>query len=152
MRIRMTLYFPDVNVWVALSVIDHTHNAVAWKWLRSLPGDARLVFCRYTQLGILRLLANAAVTGMQPLTLHEAWGVYDQWMEDPRVDFYPEPRNVDAEFREVMAPFATKPASKWVGDGWLLAFAAEADATLVTFDRALLEFARKRGYAATTPR
>ncbi|HEY1809017.1 MAG TPA: TA system VapC family ribonuclease toxin [Acidobacteriaceae bacterium] len=148
----MTLYFPDVNVWVALSVVDHSHNAVVWKWLRSLPEDVRLVFSRYTQLGILRLLANAAVTGTQPLTLREAWDVYDQWSEDPRVDFYPEPRNVDSAFRKTSEPFAGKPASKWVGDCWLLAFAEEAGATLVTFDRALLEFARKQGLAAMMPR
>lgn len=133
---------------MALSIVDHSRNAVAWKWLRSLPRDVRLVFSRYTQLGILRLLANAAVTGTQPLTLREAWDVYDLWMEDPRVDFYPEPRDVDSAFREAMGPFATKPASKWVGDCWLLAFAQEAGATLVTFDRALVDFARKQGHAA----
>lgn len=148
----MTLYFPDVNVWVALSVVDHSHNVAAWEWLRSLPGDARLVFSRYTQLGVLRLLANAAVTGTQPLTLQEAWDVYDQWTEDPRVDFYPEPRNIDSAFRGAMKPFATKPASQWVGDCWLLAFAQETGTTLVTFDRALLDLSRKQGHSAVMPR
>jgi len=152
MRTRMTLYFPDVNVWLALSVVDHTHNTVAWKWLRSLRGDVRLVFSRYTQLGVLRLLANAAVTGPHPLTLREAWNVYDQWMEDPRVDFYPEPRNIDSAFRGAMKPFATKSAPAWVGDCWLLAFAEETGATLVTFDRALLDFSRKQGHSAVMPR
>lgn len=148
----MTLFFPDVNVWVALSVVDHAHSEVAWNWLRSLPPDARLVFSRITQIGLLRLLSNASVTGKQPLTLREAWGVYDQWLEDPRVEFYPEPRDVDAAFREATKPFDSKSASKAVGDCWLLAFAAGTGATLVTFDRALLELARKRGEAAVMPR
>lgn len=77
--------------------------------------------------------------------------MYDGWMQDPRVEFYPEPRIVDSAFREAMEAFATKSASKWVGDCWLLAFAACADAALVTFDRALLDFARKQGHAAVIP-
>ncbi len=41
----------------------------------------------------------------------------------------------------------SSPASR----GWLLAFAAGASATLVTFDRALDEHARQRGYASAAP-
>ncbi len=148
----MTLFFPDVNVWLALSVVDHSHSETAWAWLDSQSAGLRLVFSRFTQLGLLRLLTNPAVTGNQPLTPGEAWKVYDGWRDDPRVEFYPEPRNIDSAFREATEPFAARPASKWVGDCWLLAFAAGTGATLVTFDRALLEFARKRSHAATMPR
>jgi len=65
----MTLFFPDLNVWLALSVNRHSHNAVAWTWLNRLPDDTRLIFSRYTQLGLLRLLTNTAVMGDQTLTL-----------------------------------------------------------------------------------
>jgi hypothetical protein len=147
----MTLFFPDLNVWLALSVAGHTHNAEAWRWLRQLSPGARLVFSRYTQIGLLRLLTNSSVMGEQTLVLREAWKVYDRWAEDPRVEFYPEPRNVESGLRQVLEPFAAQPASKWVGDGWLLAFAIAARATLVTFDRALYEFARKQGYACILP-
>lgn len=148
----MTLFFPDVNIWVALSVANHTHSELAWKWLNKLSADSRLQFSRYTQLGLLRLLTNASVTGRQPLNLGQAWAIYDRWLDDPRVEFYPEPRNVDSEFREATRPFATQPSSKWVGDCWLLAFAAGTGASLVTFDRALVEFARKWGQTAVVPR
>jgi toxin-antitoxin system PIN domain toxin len=147
----MTLFFPDVNVWVALSVANHSHSREAWHWLDLLPAGARLIFSRYTQLGLLRLLTNAAVTGDSSLTLSEAWGVYDRWLEDSRVEFYPEPRGVDHGFRQATEPFAAKPASKQVGDCWLLAFAAGAPAALVTFDRALYDFARKQGHSALIP-
>jgi len=73
-------------------------------------------------------------------------------MDDPRVEFYLEPRNAESEFREVTRPFAAQASSKWVGDCWLLAFAAGTGASLVTFDRALVDFARKRGQAAVIPR
>ena len=111
----------------------------------------RLVFSRYTQIGLLRLLTNASVMGDQTLTMRKAWGVYDRWLEDPRVEFYPEPRGVDTVFRQVMEPFAARHASKAVGDCWLLAYAIDIRATLVTFDRALHEYARKQGRSAIIP-
>jgi len=150
-RIRMTLLFFDLNIWLALSDVGNSHNANAWRWLNHLPADARLIFSRYTQLGLLRLLTNPAVMGDQTLTLRQAWAVYDQWLQDPRVEFYPEPRNLEAAFRQATQPFAAKQASKWVGDCWLLAFAEAARAQLVTFDRALIEFARKQGNSAVLP-
>ena len=147
----MTLFFPDLNVWLALSVGKHSHNSVVWAWLNRLPADSRLLFSRYTQLGLLRLLTNAAAMGDQTLTLRKAWNVYDSWLSDPRVEFYPEPRDADSASRAATEPFAAKPATKWVGDCWLLAYAESSQASLVTFDRALYEFARKQGNTAAIP-
>jgi predicted nucleic acid-binding protein len=89
--------------------------------------------------------------GDQTLTLRRAWAVYDRWLQDPRVEFYPEPRTLEHEFRKAAQPFAAKQASKRVGDCFLLAFAEAAGAQLVTFDRVLHEFARKRGHFAVLP-
>ena len=147
----MTLFFPDLNVWIALCVNSHPHNADAWAWLNRFPDDDRLIFSRYTQLGLLRLLTNAAVMGDRTLTLRQAWAVYDRWLEDPRVEFCPDPRNVEAVFRQATEPFAAKAASKWVGDCWLLAFAQATHSRLVTFDQALCDFAHKQGHAAVRP-
>jgi len=85
------------------------------------------------------------------LTMGKAWNVYDGWLEDPRVELYPEPRDIEITFRRVTAPFAAQRASKAVGDCWLLAFAMEINATLVTFDRALYELCRKQGHTAVIP-
>lgn len=148
----MTLFFPDLNVWLALSVAGHSHSADAWRWMGLLPRDARLIFSRYTQIGLLRLLTHESVMGDQTLILRKAWGVYDRWLEDPRVEFYPEPRNIDTGFRQTTEPFAARQASKAVGDCFLLAYAKEVQATLVTFDTALHEFARKQGHSAVIPR
>jgi uncharacterized protein len=147
----MILLFTDVNVWLALSDGTHVHHKTAWAWLNLQPDDARLIFSRYTQLGLLRLLTNTAVMGDETLTLRQAWAVYDRWLEDPRVEYYPEPRDLEAKFRQTTQPFAAKRASKWVGDCWLLAFAESAKAQLVTFDRALYNFARKQGNSAVLP-
>ena len=147
----MTPFFPDLNVWLALSVAGHSHSAEAWRWANLVPRETRLIFCRYTQIGLLRLLTNQAVMGEQTLTLHKAWSVYDRWLADPRVDFYPEPRDADAEFRRVTGPFGGRPASQWIGDGWLLASSNALQSTLVTFDKALYQHARKQGYSVVMP-
>jgi toxin-antitoxin system PIN domain toxin len=147
----MTLFFPDLNVWLSLSDGANAHHAAAQAWLDHLPDDAHLILSRFTQIGLLRLLTNTAVMGDQTLTLRQAWAIYDRWLADPRVEFYPEPRDLEAGFRQATQPFAARQASKWVGDCWLLAFAETAKAQLVTFDRALHQFARKQGNSAILP-
>lgn len=147
----MTWFFPDLNVWTALSVAGHSHSAESWNWLNLLPREARLIFCRYTQMGLLRLVTNPKVMGTQSLTLGQAWNVYDRWMNDPRVEFHPEPPRLDKSFRGMTAALGGRQASKWVGDCYLLAYANESNAPLITFDKALAEFAHKHGYSATIP-
>ncbi len=147
----MALYFPDLNVWLALSDRGHVHSSKAWEWLGALRRDARLVFSRYTHIGLLRLLTNRSVMGDDTLTLRDAWRVYDSWLNDPRVEFYPEPRELEKALRGLMAPFADKPASQWVGDCYLLAYAEQSGAALATFDKALFDFARKKGHRAVIP-
>jgi len=147
----MISFFPDVNVWIALSVIGHSHNAEAWGWLNQIPPDTSLTFSRYTQVGLLRLLTNQTAMGEETLTVDRAWSVYAGWLDDPRVEFHPEPRQLDAAFRQATEPFSSQRASKWIGDCYLLAFAKQTGATLVTFDKALLNLARKHHYAAIIP-
>jgi len=147
----MTAFFPDLNVWLALSVGGHRHSAEAWSWVGLLRPEARLIFSRYTQVGLLRLLTNQSAMGRQTLTLRKAWGVYDRWLNDLRVEFYPEPRGLEAGFREATAPFAGKAASKWVGDCYLLAYARQCRAALATFDKALYGLAANQGCPAVIP-
>jgi len=90
--------------------------------------------------------------GEQTLVLRDAWAVYDHWLADSRVEFYPEPNGLDAVLREATAPFAGQAAPKWIGDCYLLAYAKHSRATLVTFDRALHDLARKQLCSAVEPR
>lgn len=147
----MTLYFPDVNVWLALTDVAHRHRREAWDWHGALATDSRMAFSRFTQLGLLRLLTTNAAMGGETLNLGEAWEVYDRWLADPRVEFYPEPRSVDTAFRKATESFAKQAAPKAVGDCWLLAVAKELNATLVSFDRALIDLAKRQGLPAVIP-
>jgi uncharacterized protein len=116
-----------------------------------VTGTTRVGFSRFTQIGLIRLLTNPAVMGTGTLTLGKAWNVYERWLEDPRVEFYPEPLDLDRAFRDALAPFFGRAAFKMVGDCYLLAYAKRSDAMLVTFDKALFELARKHDCAALRP-
>jgi predicted nucleic acid-binding protein len=66
----MSLVFPDVNVWMALAV-THVHQSVAFDWWRREPGA--IGFCRFTQIGLLRLLTTSAAMEGKPLSMKLAW-------------------------------------------------------------------------------
>lgn len=126
--------FPDINVWVALTHGRHVHHTVARDWFNQLDADARFCFCRFTQLGLLRLLTAEAVMGDEVLRPTEAWAIYDSWMQDDRVDALEEPPGLDRRFRARTRLKHAAPKS-WA-DAYLAAFAESAQLTLVTFDRA----------------
>jgi uncharacterized protein len=128
--------FPDINVWVALTYDRHVHHVTALDWFESLRSMARLFFCRFTQLGLLRLLSAAAVMGANEVkSQQEAWKAYDRWLQDERVEFLDEPAGLEAKFRALTRSPLASPKD-WA-DSFLLAFASAADLRLVTFDRAL---------------
>ncbi len=59
----MTSFFPDLNVWLALSDGGHSHNAIARAWVNDLGPDDLILFSRYTQIGLLRLLTKLGGNG-----------------------------------------------------------------------------------------
>ena len=130
-----SLIFPDLNVWIALSLRSHSHNQAAWSWYRSLRADEELAFCRLTQLGLLRLLTTEGAAGKDTLTQIQAWEVYDGWLKRGGTTYLEEPFGIDTEFR-FYANRNTPSHREW-GDSYLVAFAAAASLPLVTFDKGL---------------
>jgi toxin-antitoxin system PIN domain toxin len=131
-----SLVFPDVNVWLALSYERHIHHSTANRWFQSLEDDAHPCFCRFTQLGLLRLLTTDAVMGIDGvLTQLDSWRVFDACSGDGRTLFLEEPATIESRFRSLTQE--KRPSPKDWGDSYLAAFAAEAGLTLVTFDQAL---------------
>jgi len=127
--------FPDVNVWLALSSRDHQHFSSAWNWYQALPQQTTLSFCRFTQLGYLRLLTTQSVMGQGTLTQADAWTAYDRWIEDAESRLIEEPAGLEVIFRSLTSSNLASPKD-WA-DAYLAAFAEEAGFTLATFDRAL---------------
>lgn len=86
--------------------------------------------------------------GADCLTVKKAWGVYDRWLRDPKVEMRREPPEVDELFRQATAPFGQMSSPKALGDCYLLAVSQSLGATLVTLDGGLLHLARKMNQEA----
>ena len=77
----MKSYLADINFWVALILDSHTGHATANEFFETLARD-QLYFCRFTQIGFLRMLTNRNVMGAQLLTQSKAWQLYDSLCRD----------------------------------------------------------------------
>jgi uncharacterized protein len=129
-----TSNFLDANVWLALIWERHEHADLARAWFdRSANGH--LLFCRFTQLTVLRLLTTAAVMGGDVQTMRGAWAIWDKIASDERVGFLSEPDDLEQRLRKHTRLASASP--KVWADAYLLAFAQACSLTLVTFDRAL---------------
>ncbi len=124
-----------MNVWLALVHEIHPHHTAAMEWSKSLSSDAVAYFCRFTQLGLLRLLTNESAMREDVLTQRQAWEAFDVLVADPRNRMIGEPAGIDPSFR--LHTDSKLAATKQWADGYLAAFAETAGVQLVTFDRAL---------------
>jgi hypothetical protein len=136
----MTLsVFPDINVWLALATPGHIHHKDAKRWFESLD-EAELLFCRFTQIGLLRLLTTSAVMGRDVLNQHEAWRAYDKFLAGG-VRFLEEPPALEDHFRRLTRQTSSSP-KEWA-DAYLAAFAIGGGLRLTTFDKALAAKAKE---------
>jgi toxin-antitoxin system PIN domain toxin len=129
-----TLNFPDVNVWVALFWARHMHSEKARSWFDQ-AAEEQFVFCRFTQIAVLRLLTTASIMGADVQTMRGAWKLWDRITEDDRIAFLSEPDELERGFRA--ASRLTSPSPKGWADAYLLGFATAANLKLITFNRAL---------------
>ena len=135
---------PDVNVWLALLNAQHPHHAGAKRyWDEGGEGDTapaqRILFCRITMLGLLRLSTNKVVMGGSPYTVQQTWAAWQAVADLPEVAFLAEPAGIDAMFRSLTIQPRFR-ASDWT-DAYLAAFAKLAGLRLVTFDKGFAQYA-----------
>lgn len=128
-----SLNFLDTNVWLALVWGRHAHSERARTWFEEAK-EEQFLFCRFTQLALLRLLTNAAVMGSDVKTMAAAWEIYDECSRDERIAFLAEPDGLDTRLR--MFSKSRHASPKLWADAYLAAFASGAGLRLVTFDRA----------------
>jgi hypothetical protein len=124
-----------VNVWLALVHEIHPHHKAMKVWSDSLNSDSIVCFCRFTQLGLLRLLTNQSAMRADVLTQLQAWEAFDALLADPNNQMIDEPGGIDPLFRQETS--SNEASTKQWADGYLAAFAIAGDLTLVTLDRAL---------------
>jgi toxin-antitoxin system PIN domain toxin len=124
-------YFPDVNVWLALAVGEHSNARQAQDWADEASRDW-MILSRVTQMSLLRLLTNPHALRRDAISGMEAWHVIDELLERPNIRFVKEPDGVQEVWRTLTS--GTVSANTWT-DAYLAAFARTTGFTLVTFDR-----------------
>lgn len=128
----MRSYLADINFWVALVLDSHAGHGRAEAFFDTLSRD-QLWFCRFTQIGFLRMLTNRSVMGPQTLTQQKAWQLYDRLCGDERIQYLAEPLALDSRFRRMTQ--GRLPAHKAWSDAYLAAVAHQAGLAIATFDR-----------------
>ena len=128
----MKSYLADINFWVALILDSHSGHGKANAFFEVLSED-QLWFCRFTQIGFLRMLTNPSVMGSQVLTQQKAWQLYDRLCSDERIQYLAEPLALESQFRRLTQ--GRLPARRAWSDAYLAAVAGEAGFALATFDR-----------------
>jgi toxin-antitoxin system PIN domain toxin len=131
------MHLPDINFWLALAFASHNHHARAAEWFAGVPAGACAI-CRLTQQGFLRLATTPKVLARRPVTLIEAWRLYDRLFADPHVVFAEEPANLETHWRHYTQRRSFSP--KVWNDAYLAAFARAASFEVVSFDTGLAQY------------
>lgn len=130
------MFLLDVNVWVALAFDRHLHHTAANEWYKS--SQETCCFCRWTQQGFLRLATNPAALSELAVSLKQAWSLYDTMLDDARIAFADEPREIEARWRTHTQRRSFSP--KIWSDAYVTAFAQTASMDLVTFDKGMRQY------------
>jgi uncharacterized protein len=138
----------DANVWLALAFSDHIHYERAAAWFNQ-QADRSCLFCRITQMALLRHLTNSAIMGEFVQTQNEAWATHDSFANDPRVIFVHELADTTRLFRAFTQ--AETPSHKQWTDAYLAAMAVSHDAQLVTFEKTFHSHGGLRLHILTEP-
>ena len=134
----MSRYLLDVNVLVALVWPRHEMHAAAHTWF-SKSGNKSWATSPLSQLGVLRLLTNPAVT-QGAVKAHTALDVLHALTRHPGHEFWP----LDQEMPTLLQSLATRlyGHKQWT-DAALLRHAAGRGGVLATFDAGFKELAGK---------
>ena len=120
------IYLLDVNALVALGFINHEFHARVARWIRS-TGSPQLASCSITELGFVRVLAQAPAYGF---TVGQARTLLLRLKEarTSRLTFLPDEHDVSHLPGWVRAP-------KQITDGHLSKLASAKNAVLATLDQ-----------------
>ncbi len=121
---------PDINIWLALIDKRHIHHALASRYWAD-PAVQSRGFCRITTNGFLRLSTQAKVIP-NPLSAHEAWITYRQFLALPNIRWLPEPQKLDDSYCALSC--APGFAQHLWTDAYLAAFAMASGCRLVSLD------------------
>jgi uncharacterized protein len=131
----------DTSFWLATLIARHPFQRVAREWFDRQPNDHSILFCRMTQLSLLRLLTTKSVMdpyGDPALTNSQALALFGNMRSDPRTGMAVEPGKIEQQWHDFANLKSCSP-KLWM-DAYLAAFAVSGGHKLVTTDRAFAQF------------
>ena len=128
----------DVNVLLALADADHQHHSLVKAWFNKQSRGFKLLICRTTQMGFIRLLVNASVMDYRVLTLPQAWTFYGELLQNSSIFEASEPTKIQTTWVELCLDFGSSP--KVVTDAYLAAFAISGGFKLASLDKGFRQF------------
>jgi len=132
------VYLCDVNFLVAMVYNRHTHHLAAMRHMEIFGDISKFRVVRTAQLGMLRILTNAASMDVNVRTSKQAWNDVDALLADERFVFQNEPQGAEVVFRRLTSERGFTP--KLWPDAWLAAIAIQSGLTMLSFDRDFLRF------------
>ncbi len=132
----MKRQLPDVNVLFALTWSLHQHYGAAHSWFKNL-GHRAWATNAITQVGVLRLLTNAAIT-RNAISAARALLMLNENTLHNAHEFWPLERTVVTSLEPVIGRI--RGHRQW-NNAVLLCQVAERDGVLVTFDAGIKELA-----------
>ena len=132
---------PDVNVWLALAAPTHVHHAPAQAYWTG-AASPQLGFTRISMLGLTRLVTNPRAMSGRPLSLNQAWAIYQSFRRLPEVIWLDEDQTIAHEMDQLLQRWTGAGvfnASHWT-DASLAAAAVSHGARLVSFDHDFSRF------------
>lgn len=132
----------DINTWIALFLEGHSQHSIARQWYEKQVltyGD--LVFCRSTEMGVLRLLTQQRVMnacGQDSFTNEEAIGFLAQIHRDQAISSVEEALGTRALWLALARTTQASPKT-WM-DAYLAALAITHNMEMVTFDQGFTHY------------
>ena len=123
----MSTELPDVNVLLALHLVEHQHHQVALHWWNSA---IKVLTTPVSESGFVRMLLNVHVMDGKPLTGAEALATLEDLRAQPKTTFHPDATSL-ANPRIRVSQLT---GSGQVTDLHLLNVAVDAGAVFVTLD------------------
>ena len=127
----------EANIWLALVFSDHVCHRASLSWFENV-GEREALFCRVTQMALLRHLTNQTLMGKFVLNQKDAWKCYDALCRDDRVAFSGEPSSIEEIWRTLTRSRYQR-HQVWT-DAYLAAFAISAQLPLSTLDHRFRQF------------
>ncbi len=141
------IFFPDVNVLIALAWPNHLHHSDAHRWFSDTINGTENSWATspLTQTAFIRISSNPRIIH-DAVPVREAQTILDAYIQHPAHVFWAD--TLDASVLAKLPPSMLQ-GHRQVTDAYLLSLAFQNSGVLVTFDKAIVNQAVGTKYTSS---